>query len=113
MQQLSPDTPAGGRSREAVLEVQHLKKSFNENDVLLDINFRLSKGETLVVLGKSGTGKSVLLKCLVRLLEPDQGKIKILGKEVLSLEEDELNDLRKKTGFLFQGAALYDSMTVR
>ena len=96
-----------------VAEIEHVKKSFSKNDVLKDINFKLDKGENLVVLGKSGSGKSVLIKCMVGLIEPDDGKIVLFGKNISELKSDELNTLRKKVGFLFQSAALYDSMTVR
>jgi len=96
-----------------VAEIEHLKKSFGAKCVLKDINLKIEKGENLVVLGKSGSGKSVLIKCLVGLIEPDDGKVILLGKNISELNEDELNVLRKKVGFLFQSAALYDSMTVR
>src|ERR1035437_9007445 len=98
---------------ETVAEITHLKKSFGSNQVLKDISFKIAKGENLVVLGKSGSGKSVLIKCLVGLLEPDEGKVVLLGATISDLNDDELNLLRKKVGFLFQSAALYDSMTVR
>ena len=96
-----------------ITEITHLKKSFGNNHVLNDINLKIKKGENLVVLGKSGSGKSVLIKCLVSLMEPDEGKIILLGEDISLLKESELNLLRKKVGFLFQSAALYDSMTVR
>ena len=96
-----------------IAEIEHLKKSFGSNDVLKDINIKIGKGKNLVVFGKSGSGKSVLIKCLVGLLEPDDGKVVLLGQNISDLEEEELNLLRKKIGFLFQSAALYDSMTVR
>lgn len=97
----------------AVTEVEHLKKSFGTHDVLKDITFKIAKGENLVIFGKSGSGKSVLIKCMVGLVEPDDGSITILGKNIADLNRQELNALRKKVGFLFQSAALYDSMTVR
>jgi phospholipid/cholesterol/gamma-HCH transport system ATP-binding protein len=96
-----------------VVEIENLKKSFGTNMVLKDINLNIERGKNMVVLGKSGSGKSVLIKCLVGLLEPDAGKVVILGKEITKLENKELNILRKRVGFLFQSAALYDSMTVR
>jgi len=96
-----------------VAEIGHLKKSFGSNDVLKDINLKVEKGENLVVFGRSGCGKSVLIKCLVGLLEPDDGKVILFGKDLSTLKEEELDLLRKKIGFLFQSAALYDSMTVR
>ncbi len=96
-----------------VAEITHLKKSFGKNEVLKDINLKIQKGENLVIFGKSGSGKSVTIKCLVGLVEPDGGTVSVLGKTVTELEEEELNSLRKKVGFLFQSAALYDSMTVR
>src|SRR5476651_361510 len=99
--------------KQAVVEIEHLKKSFGSNEVLKDINIKIIKGENLVVLGKSGSGKSVLIKCMVRLIEPDDGKLQILGKNIDELNNKELNIIRKKIGFLFQSGALYDSMTVR
>jgi phospholipid/cholesterol/gamma-HCH transport system ATP-binding protein len=97
----------------AVAEIEHVKKSFGDHDVLKDMSFTLDKGENLVILGKSGSGKSVLIKCMVGLLHADDGKIVLLGKNVSELKNQELNELRKKIGFLFQSAALYDAMTVR
>jgi phospholipid/cholesterol/gamma-HCH transport system ATP-binding protein len=96
-----------------IAEITHLRKSFGDNHVLNDITFKIEKGENLVVLGKSGSGKSVLIKCLVGLLEPDEGDVILFGKNISGLRERELNLLRKKMGFLFQSAALYDSMSVR
>jgi phospholipid/cholesterol/gamma-HCH transport system ATP-binding protein len=98
---------------QSVIEIRGLEKSFGHLSVLKDVKLQLHKGENLVILGKSGSGKSVLIKCLVKLLAADKGEINILGKEVNAMNESELNDLRKKIGFLFQSAALYDSMTVR
>lgn len=98
---------------EIVIDVKGLRKSFGDNHVLEGLDLELHKGENIVVLGKSGTGKSVFIKCLVKLVEPDEGKLEVLSKDVQHLtEEDELNALRRKVGFLFQGGALYDSMTV-
>ena len=96
-----------------IVEIKNLSKSFGENHVLKDITINIKKGENLVVLGKSGSGKSVLIKCLVRLMDADAGSIHILGNDITNLKAGALNDVRKKIGFLFQSAALYDSMTVR
>lgn len=98
---------------ESVVEIRHLKKSFGKKHVLTDITMDLFKGENLVVLGRSGQGKSVTIKCMVALLVQDEGSLKVFGKEVKDLNEDELKALRARVGFLFQSAALYDSMTVR
>lgn len=100
-------------STETVIEIRDLCKSFGSNHVLSNFNLTVSRGENVVVLGKSGSGKSVLIKCVVRLLDPDSGSIKVLGKEVADLDRDELDRIRVKIGFLFQNSALYDSMTVR
>ncbi len=98
---------------ETVVQIAHLKKSFGTNNVLVDINLNIKKGENVVVLGKSGSGKSVLIKCLVGLIEPDDGKLIVFDKNMLELNNKELNAMRKKIGFLFQSGALYDSMSVR
>ena len=98
---------------EVVIRIEHLKKSFGDNEVLKDINLELHKGENIVVLGRSGQGKSVTIQCIAGLLEPDEGVLQVLGKEVKELSPDELGELRMKIGFLFQSGALYDSMTVR
>ncbi len=97
----------------AVIEISNLKKSFGKQEVLKDISLKLFNGENLVVLGKSGSGKSVLIKCIVRLLSSDAGIINVFGKNVSDLDRRELGELRKKIGFLFQSGALYDSMTVK
>lgn len=98
---------------EHVIEVRHLVKAFGANRVLTDLSLDLRRGENLMVLGKSGSGKSVLIKCIVGLLQPDAGAIKVLGQDVLGLDHDALDRLRVKIGFLFQSSALYDSMTVQ
>src|ERR1700730_5715493 len=102
--QPEPDNPA--------VVVKGLRKSFGKQRVLNGIDFTVAKGETVAVLGRSGTGKSVLLKLLVGLQPPDSGSICIQGEEITGLEMDRLNEIRKKIGFLFQQAALYDSLTV-
>lgn len=96
-----------------MVEVKNIHKSFEDNLVLDGVSFSVEEGENMIVFGRSGTGKSVLLKCMIRLMEPDAGEITIHGKDVLNLTPRELNNLRKDMGFLFQGAALYDSMSVR
>lgn len=96
-----------------IVEMQHLKKSFGNNHVLRDINLILNKGENLVILGQSGTGKSVLIKCIVGLVEIDEGKLIIFGQDISELKNKQLVMIYKKIGFLFQSGALYDSMSVR
>jgi phospholipid/cholesterol/gamma-HCH transport system ATP-binding protein len=96
-----------------VLQIKNLKKSFGENHVLRDFTCDLFEGENVVVLGKSGSGKSVLIKCIIGLMPPDNGSIKVFGEEVTEFSNEKLDDMRVKVGFLFQSNALYDSMTVR
>jgi len=96
-----------------MVEITDLHKSFGSKVVLDGVSLNVEEAENMIVFGRSGTGKSVLLKCVIRLLEPDSGSVKIQNKNVLSLDLKELNSLRKEIGFLFQGAALYDSMSVR
>lgn len=96
-----------------VVEILNLSKSFDELVVLDDISLGVNLGENLVVFGKSGTGKSVLLKCIIGLMAPDGGNIYINRQNISELSINELNNIRKNIGFLFQGSALYDSMTVR
>ena len=96
-----------------MVDIKNLSKAFDDNVVLEDVSMQISEGENVVVFGKSGTGKSVLLKCMVGLLEPDAGEIYIDGRSVLKIPIKELNEIRKYIGFLFQSAALYDSMSVR
>ena len=98
---------------EVVIDIKNLEKGFGNHQVLKSVNLKLYKGENLVVLGKSGTGKSVLIKCIVRLLDPDKGTIEVLGSEVSTMDGEKLIEVRKKIGFLFQSGALYDSMTVK
>ncbi len=98
---------------EVVINIQGLKKNFGSKEVLKNINLQVHKGENVVVLGRSGQGKSVTIKCIVGLLRPDGGTLEVLGKQVSELDVTQLREIREKIGFLFQGAALYDSMTVR
>jgi len=98
---------------EIVIHIKGLKKAFGSNEVLKDINLDVKQGENVVILGKSGTGKSVTIQCIVGMLTPDGGELSVFGEEVAQLKERELKDLRMRIGFLFQGGALYDSMTVR
>jgi phospholipid/cholesterol/gamma-HCH transport system ATP-binding protein len=98
---------------EPVIRIKELKKSFGENYVLRDFNIDLKQGENLVVLGKSGSGKSVLIKCIIGLMLPDSGSIQVFNKEIPELSHDDLDKMRVDVGFLFQSNALYDSMTVR
>lgn len=98
---------------DSVIHIEKLNKSFGDNHVLRNFDFDLFKGENVVVLGKSGSGKSVLIKCIIGLMKPDSGSIQVLGKEIPALNNRELDQIRVKVGFLFQSNALYDSMTVR
>jgi phospholipid/cholesterol/gamma-HCH transport system ATP-binding protein len=97
----------------AVIKVEQLNISFGDNHVLRDFSLSLFQGETLAVLGKSGSGKSVLIKCIINLIEPDDGQITVLDNDVTQMSQEELDSLRARVGFLFQSNALYDSMTVR
>lgn len=96
-----------------ILNINNLRKSFGDNHVLNGFTMELFEGENLVLMGKSGSGKSVMIKCLVGLMQPDSGTIEIKEKDITKLSQKEFNDLRTEIGFLFQGSALYDSMTVR
>jgi phospholipid/cholesterol/gamma-HCH transport system ATP-binding protein len=97
---------------EPAIQIKDLRKSFGCLTVLNGVNLQVEPGETLVVLGRSGTGKSVLLRLLIGLQQPDSGSIKVLGQEITELSENPLNEVRKKVGFVFQSSALYDSLTV-
>jgi len=97
----------------SVIEIRNVSKSFGDNHVLRGVNLDLYKEENLVVLGRSGTGKSVLIKLIAGLLRPDEGTINVLGDSVTSLNDRQLRELRLKIGFSFQNSALYDSMTIR
>ena len=100
-------------NHETVISIRGLYKSFGELDILKDINLEVFKGENMVVLGRSGSGKSVLIKILVGLLTPDKGSVIVLGKEINKLSGKDLDALRLRIGFSFQSSALYDSMNVR
>ena len=101
------------RKDSAVISIQHLQKQFGDNQVLRDFNMQVQEGESVVVLGKSGSGKSVLIKCIIGLLRPDSGLVEVLGEQVSTLSHRQLDVMRTKVGFLFQSNALYDSMSVR
>jgi len=96
-----------------IIEINNLRKSFGTQEVLKNVSLKLLESENLVVLGKSGSGKSVLIKCIVRLLIPDDGTIQVFGENIGTLNSNDLSELRTKVGFLFQSGALYDSMTVK
>lgn len=96
-----------------IVKVSNLTKSFGDNHVLNGFSMELYPGENLVIMGKSGSGKSVMIKCLIGLMLPDTGLIEVMGKNMVNLKQQELDELRTEIGFLFQGSALYDSMTVR
>jgi phospholipid/cholesterol/gamma-HCH transport system ATP-binding protein len=98
---------------EEVIAIKNLKKSFNGKEILKGINLSVKKGENVVVVGKSGQGKSVTIQCIAGMITPDEGSVKVLGQEMSELDEDALKAIRIRMGFLFQHAALYDSMTVR
>jgi phospholipid/cholesterol/gamma-HCH transport system ATP-binding protein len=112
---VQPDEAAAlaAEKEKPVITITGLRKAFGDHEVLRGVELHVNKGENLVILGKSGTGKSVLIKCLVGLEWPDEGEIDIYGQQIGHLRYAEMNALRIKVGFLFQNAALYDSMSVR
>ncbi|EIA07796.1 ABC transporter ATP-binding protein [Flavobacterium frigoris] len=96
-----------------IIEIKDLRKSYGDNHVLNGFHMELNEGENLVIMGKSGSGKSVMIKCLIGLERPDSGTIEVMGETIAELSRTALDELRTEIGFLFQGSALYDSMTVR
>ncbi|MDP1844760.1 MAG: ATP-binding cassette domain-containing protein [Sediminibacterium sp.] len=98
---------------ENIIEIKGLKKKFGDKEVLKGIDLSVQKGENVVVLGKSGEGKSVMIKCIIGMIQPDEGSIKVFNEEIIGLDDQQLKDIRTRIGFLFQSGALYDSMTVR
>lgn len=100
-------------NKKTIIEIKDLKKSYGDNHVLDGFNMVLYEGENLVIMGKSGSGKSVMIKCLIGLEQADGGSIEIMGEKINELDRTALDELRTEVGFLFQGSALYDSMTVR
>lgn len=112
-QETKRENQDAGLNHQIMIDIRDLYKSFGDNHVLNGFNMKLYKGENLVVMGKSGSGKSVMIKCLVGLMQPDSGFISVMGHDIQSLDRTELDLLRSDIGFLFQGSALYDSMTVR
>lgn len=96
-----------------IISIKNLHKTFGTKKVLQGVNINVNKGETLVVLGRSGTGKSVTIKCLVRLVEADKGEIIVFGTDITKVDNKELGEMRSRIGFMFQNGALYDSMSVR
>ncbi|WPU94308.1 ATP-binding cassette domain-containing protein [Mucilaginibacter sabulilitoris] len=105
--------PASAKKDEVVIHAKGLKKGFGEKEVLKNITFDLKRSENMVVLGRSGSGKSVTIQCIVGMLKPDGGDLTVFGENVAGMNDNELKQLRIKIGFLFQSGALYDSMTVR
>ncbi len=100
-------------TKNTAIEIKNLWKSFGNNQVLKGVNLTVKKGEDLVILGRSGSGKSITIKCLVGLIEADKGEINVFGTNIVKLKNNELNKIRVRIGFMFQNGALYDSMSVR
>lgn len=110
---IDPKKPASTQKDEVVIHAKGVRKGFVDKEVLKNITFDLKRGENMVVLGKSGSGKSVTIQCIVGMLKPDAGDLTVFGENVAEMSDEELKQLRIKIGFLFQSGALYDSMTVR
>src|SRR5271170_7210820 len=111
--QTNASEPIKGSVNDPQVVIEHLYKRFGNNVVLNDFNMTVNREENVVVLGKSGAGKSVLIKCIIRLLWPDQGNIRVFGNDVSTLNSHELDKFRTRIGFLFQENAIYDSMSVK
>jgi phospholipid/cholesterol/gamma-HCH transport system ATP-binding protein len=109
---IAPAEPLGLKVN-PVIRIRDVWKRFGSNEVLKGFNLDLHPGESVVVLGKSGSGKSVLIKCIIGLMQPDAGEIKVFGADIPALNHEDLDQIRARVGFLFQSNALYDSMTVR
>lgn len=102
------------KSKKPIIEIKNLHKTFGKNNTILKgVTLTVNQGEDLVILGRSGSGKSVTIKCIVGLIEPDKGEIKVFNENILNISKKELNEIRVRIGFLFQSGALYDSMSVR
>ncbi|MET3028745.1 ATP-binding cassette domain-containing protein [Flavobacterium sp. UW10123] len=113
-EKLHKEPKTKGKDQAPIIVIKDLHKTFGkDNAVLKGVNLTLNKGEDLVVLGRSGSGKSVTIKCIVGLIEPDKGEITVFDENVLNISKSELNEIRVRIGFLFQSGALYDSMSVR
>ncbi|MBK6543739.1 MAG: ATP-binding cassette domain-containing protein [Saprospiraceae bacterium] len=110
---IDPDNLSPIKFGEPIIEIKNLEKAFGKNQVLIDYNLEIRRGENLVILGKSGSGKSVLIKCIVGLLSYDAGSLKVFGNEISEIPQQALDEMRARIGFVFQSSALYDSMTVR
>ena len=100
-------------ANQPIIEIEHLQKAFGSNVVLRDFNLTIRKGENLVVMGKSGIGKTILIKCIIGLVKPDGGMVRVFGQDISKLNHHDLDEMRTRIGFVFQSSALYDSMTVR
>jgi phospholipid/cholesterol/gamma-HCH transport system ATP-binding protein len=110
---MQPELNTENSNTDIVVAINDLCKSFGDNVVLTGLHLNVKKGENLVVLGKSGSGKSITIKCIVGLIDADKGSIKVFDTDITTLNNEQLNKIRVRIGFLFQNSALYDSMTVR
>lgn len=110
---MQPELNTENSNTDIVVAINDLCKSFGDNVVLTGLHLTVKKGENLVVLGKSGSGKSITIKCIVGLIDADKGSIKVFDTDITTLNNEQLNKIRVRIGFLFQNSALYDSMTVR